>query len=300
MLTSCSKSGGRITTDIRLSNAFKDYWYSGNAELSSYSLTQARYGQRHDGMAHLIFVTEDFSLTRHVKIDNTFGSHHHAASVLKLNALRSFQTGIYDYRLMQSVFTPLEEMEYFYPLKMNLSSQDWCGQWYFQMNRDGRKYSTELRSYFGSEGDATSHIPLAVPEDGIWNIIRISPDLLPQGKVMMIPGTVFLRLRHTTAKAFVAECTIRESGGQLEYNISYPALSYTLSIRFQKEFPYQIESWTKSFVSGFGAETELMETTAQRINTVQIDYWNKNSIVDEDLRQILDNRPGAIPQDGSN
>lgn len=296
MLASCSKTGDRISTDHRLSDEFKDYWYNGKAELSSYSLTQARYGQLHDGLAHLIFVTEDFSLKRHVKIDSKKGSPQQISSVLKLNALRNFQTGIYDYRLMQSVFTPLEEKEYHFPLKTNLSSQDWCGQWYFQMNKDGRKYRTELRSYFGSEGDISSHIPLAIPEDGIWNLIRISPEILPLGKVMMIPGSVFLRLRHTRAKAFEAECAITASGENMEYTISYPALAYSLSVRFHKAFPHQIEGWTESYVSGSGDEAEIMETTARRINTLQIDYWNRNRNGEEALREVLDNTPGTIRQ----
>ncbi|MDP7238046.1 MAG: hypothetical protein QGI34_15090, partial [Candidatus Latescibacteria bacterium] len=41
--------------------SFGDYWYQGKAEITSYTLKQARYGEIHDGHVVLIFVTEDFS-----------------------------------------------------------------------------------------------------------------------------------------------------------------------------------------------------------------------------------------------
>ena len=40
---------------------FKKQWYSGKAELTSYTLQQARYGEMRNGESVLIFVTEDFS-----------------------------------------------------------------------------------------------------------------------------------------------------------------------------------------------------------------------------------------------
>jgi len=48
------------TKNRNISQEFKDYWYAGKAEISSYKLEQARYGELRDGTAALIFVTEDF------------------------------------------------------------------------------------------------------------------------------------------------------------------------------------------------------------------------------------------------
>ncbi|MEX2379219.1 MAG: hypothetical protein WD530_00630 [Vicingaceae bacterium] len=36
---------------------FNNYWFSGNAELSSYELKEARYGEIRKGEAVLVFVT---------------------------------------------------------------------------------------------------------------------------------------------------------------------------------------------------------------------------------------------------
>ena len=49
--------------------AFEAYWSRGLAELTSYQLEQSRYGEIHPGSAVLIFVTEDLSRSRQVKLD---------------------------------------------------------------------------------------------------------------------------------------------------------------------------------------------------------------------------------------
>ena len=66
-----------------LSEEFKKYWYAGEAEISSYQLEQARYGEIRKGTAVLIYVTEDFLPKKQVKADyqNT-----NNVPVLKLNA----------------------------------------------------------------------------------------------------------------------------------------------------------------------------------------------------------------------
>ena len=40
-------------------DTFNAYWYTGLAEITSYSLEQARYGEIHKGSAVLIFVSEE-------------------------------------------------------------------------------------------------------------------------------------------------------------------------------------------------------------------------------------------------
>ena len=40
---------------------FKNYWYTGKAEVNSYNLQQTRYGETREGKAVLIFLTEDIS-----------------------------------------------------------------------------------------------------------------------------------------------------------------------------------------------------------------------------------------------
>ncbi len=77
---------------VPLTQEFKDYWYAGKAEISSYQLKQARYGETREGNAVLIYVTEDFLPDAQVKADNQNESN---VPVLKLNATKKFNTGNY-------------------------------------------------------------------------------------------------------------------------------------------------------------------------------------------------------------
>ena len=56
-------------TAKELSQTFKDYWYAGKAEITSYKLEQARYGEIRNGKAVLIYVTEDFLPNKQVKAE---------------------------------------------------------------------------------------------------------------------------------------------------------------------------------------------------------------------------------------
>ena len=114
---------------------FGDYWYRGKAEVTSYRLQQARYGQIREGDAVLIFVTEPFSESRHVKLDRPGEAGGDAVTVLKLNATRKFLTGIYPYSMMTSVFTPIDANSDARAIKITTSSQEWCGHTFTQLNR---------------------------------------------------------------------------------------------------------------------------------------------------------------------
>ncbi|MEM6772762.1 MAG: hypothetical protein AAF597_19445, partial [Bacteroidota bacterium] len=42
------------------SGGLSEYWYEGKAEINTYRLEQARYGELHPGQVSMIFVSEDF------------------------------------------------------------------------------------------------------------------------------------------------------------------------------------------------------------------------------------------------
>ena len=131
-------------------SAFHNHWSQGRAEITSYELEQARYGDLHPGHAVLIFVTEDFSREKHVKLDAPQRAGADRAPVLKLNATRKFNTGVYPYSVMGSIFTPVDGSG---TLKVSTSVQEWCGHVYSQLNRADSGFRIEQRSYFESEGD---------------------------------------------------------------------------------------------------------------------------------------------------
>lgn len=266
---------------------FNAYWYAGEAEITSYTLDQARYGEVHPGEAVLIFVTEDFSKKRQVKLDNPNNNREDAVSVLKLNATRQFNTGVYQYNMMQSVFTPVSGDKHPNTLKVTMSSQDWCGQSWLQLNHDDGGYDLEQRSYFESEGDRNIRLKDALLEDEIWTRIRINPQSLPTGQVEMIPGSFYSRLRHTAMAPHKAETILVEDGQTYVYTVDYKELDRKLVIRFEKEFPFQINGWSETYTSGFGPSPKKLTTNATRKETLKLDYWRRHDLGDVGLRKEL-------------
>lgn len=268
--------------------ALDDYWNQGTAEITSYSLEQARYGEVHEGQAVLIFVTEDFSRSKHVKLDNPLAAGTDSVKILKLNFTKKFSTGLYPYSMMTSVFSPLDSLT---PLKVTTSSQEWCGHTFTQMNRTDAGYAQRQFSYFEGEGDETAMAEETNTEDGLWTTIRLDPGELPTGSIELIPGSMYLRLSHQQWGSRPAVGTLEPlevGSGLLAYTVEYPDLDRTLTIRFEEAFPHRIEGWEETYRSGWGSSARRLTTRAERKKRIQTDYWTKNRVVDAGLRQRLE------------
>jgi hypothetical protein len=285
-LSSCPSGNGQ---HLEIPENFGDYWYQGKAEIASYELSQARYGQNNPGHAVLIFVTEDFSKSKQVKLDRPAQNHKDAIKVLKLNAIRKFNTGMYPYSTMTSVFTPVAQSEKLpqKSLKCTFSAQEWCGQVFTQVNKDKSGYSVQWNSYFESEGDGKKNIKKGWLENELWTMIRINPEYLPTGKMELIPSLQYSRLTHDDLDAEKANGELIEKGVYLEYNITYTSIDRSLKIRFEKAYPFKIISWEESFRSGFGENAKMLTTKAELKSMKYIDYWNHNDSTDIELYQEL-------------
>ncbi|MEO9483380.1 MAG: hypothetical protein ABJG47_08050 [Ekhidna sp.] len=270
---------------------FNGYWYAGEAEISSYRLEQARYGEIHAGESVLVFVTEPFSKDKQVKLDDWRDQSSDNVSVMKLNMTKKFLTGIYPYSMMMSTFTPVSANIYPDPFKVTTSSQEWCGHTWMQMNLQDEEYRIRGFSYFESEGDLDVLVPNAILEDELWTRIRMNPENLPVGKVDLFPSTFYLRLRHRPhevrkADAKLVALTSSEYADDAHkmYEITYDDRS--LSIYFESTFPHTILGWEESYMSGFG-NPEMLTTKAKRINTIKSAYWGKNNNKDREIRKEL-------------
>jgi hypothetical protein len=265
---------------------FKQQWYGGKAELASYSLQQARYGEVRNGEAVLIFVTEDFSKDKLVKLDEPDKTND-KVRVMKMNMTKKFVTGIYPYSMMLSVFTPVSKNGDAKTLKADCSSQEWCGHTFSQLKLNGGNYNWQLYSYFEKEGEEDKKLDAAILEDELWNHIRINPSTLPQGKFSLLPGLLWQRLSHSEMQEQDAVLSlskadtffIKDSLAQL-YTIYYPALQRTLKIYLEAAFPHQILGWQESYPDGFGTNKKMLTTKAVRKKTIWLDYWKHNSISD--------------------
>jgi hypothetical protein len=261
---------------------FAKYWYQGKAEINTFDLHQSRYGEMREGKAVMIFVTEDFSKKKQVKLDDPANNRTDAQKVMKLNMTRDFVTGIYPYHTMVSVFTPVYE-EGWSP-KITSSVTEWCGQSFTQLNLKGGTYQVKQFSYFESDMDAEMKIN-AMAEDELFNLIRLNPELVPHTNLLLIPSLTFQHFTHIPLKAENATISTRElDSNQAEVEVDYTGIGRVLTIRYQMFFPFEIlsfeEIWTKE-----DGQQEI--TTATRSHMKMLDYWNQNKNEFEPMRKEL-------------
>ncbi|WP_299779177.1 septum formation inhibitor Maf [uncultured Formosa sp.] len=263
-----------------LKENFKSYWYSGKAELSSYNLKQSRYGEIRNGEVVLIFVTEPFSLSKQVKLDRPKDAGEDNVSVMKLNHVRKFNTGVYDYSIVTSTFTPIDFMNHPYTLKSTTSIQEWCGHTFTQLNLDGNTYNFKQFSYFESDGDEEHKLEVAFLEEDLMTRIRINNGQLPGGEIDLIPSTISSRFTHKKMQVSKAIISKTELENTINYTIKYTSIPRTLTIEVEHEFPYKIMGWTENDGDG-------LITTAKLKASLQEPYWNQKSIKDEAKRDEL-------------
>jgi hypothetical protein len=258
-----------IQTASVLTQSFKDYWYAGEAEISSYQLEQMRYGEPRTGKAVLVYVTEPFLAKAQVKADGNASTN---IPVLKLNSTKNFNSGIYPYSIMQSAFYPVSNDQH--AIKVSCSIQEWCGHVYLQLNNK-EQFDITSHSYFEGEADENFSLEKTPLENEIWTQLRIAPKSLPLGDFKMIPSLEYIRLKHKALKAYAVTGKIRDH----TYSLTYPELNRTLAITFSANFPYTILSWEETI--------DGKTTKASLLKTIKSDYWNKNRNTNEVLRKTL-------------
>ncbi len=255
-----------------------DYWYSGEAEVSKYALDQYRYRDVHNGGELVtIFVTEDFLTDKQVKNDNY--TNKNSTPILKLNSLRRFTTGIYDYSMMTSVFTRVDGSS---TDKVTLSSQDWCGQSFVQLNKTGKnKYKIQIRSYFENEGDKDFTVTADLLEDELFTLLRIDPDMIPTGKVSILPSLTNLRFSHDNMRSVSANIAKdNNSDGTASLVLSYEG-SREVKVTYDTASPHKIRSISDTSLSR--GKTSVATLSKQ----IKKAYWGANSLSDLPLRKEL-------------
>lgn len=268
-LTCVSLSSYGESTHI--DKSFKDYWFAGDAELTSYKLQQARYGELNEGKAVLIYVSEQFLAKEQVKADTMKNDN---IGVLKLNKHKSFLTGIYPYTIMTSTFSPIQNDGH--AIKISNTTQEWCGNAYSQLNNRAL-FDITSHSYFDGEADKSFSLSKATLEDELWTKIRLDPTTLPLGSMNVIPALEYSRLLHIETKAYPAKIALKKGATHSVYTINYPTLSRTLSITFSNTFPFIIEGWEDTYKSGFDANAKMLTSTATRMSTIKEKYWEMHN-----------------------
>jgi len=201
--------------------------------------------------------------------------------------VKKFNTGIYPYSIMSSIFTPVERKSFPQTLKVTTSIQEWCGHTFTQLNFRENKYHVFLRSYFMDEADQQYSINPAQLEDDIWTFIRIDPLALATGEIELIPGSQFSRLKRINQKVQKATASLTDNDDLFTYTIQYKDIPRILIIRFKKIFPYEIMEWEETSEREKGADQSILTTRAVRTHVMLVDYWNKKSVKDSAYRKKL-------------
>lgn len=245
---------------------FWTYWGDGLAELNGYELVQPRYGQLRKGHAVLIFVTETFSETARVKADPGKHPKSDEFPVLKLNASRLFQTGIYHYSILTSAFAFIDGRNVsggaFQPgdlTKLTFSSQEWCGHVFDELRFEGDHIQATQHSYFDGEG--TQEKRLDRPTDGLTADelpIRLRELLgtLPRNgaslSVPYLPSLTYARLQHKPLEWTTATLTYQESATSItvpagtfevvQWQVK-PAAGPATTYWLEKAYPHHLVRW---------------------------------------------------------
>jgi hypothetical protein len=275
---------------------FWKHWGDGRAELNGYRLTQPRYGALRPGSAVLIFVTEDFSDAERVKAESPRPGAEGVYPVLKLNHLREFQTGIYDYRTMTSVFARVAPG---FPVrKVSFSSQDWCGQVWHQLLPGPSRVDGVFHSYF--EGEADGQDALSFPEGGVFEdalpiLLRgWNGEYLKEGESRTVPFLPSLFSRRLNHKRLArGQAMIARASGASRVEVpagTFQAVVYTVAEEGGPKTTYAFEAAPPyRFLrrsSDAGEDAVLLGSTRQP-------YWKHNGLGGEALLRELGLRPAS-------
>ena len=285
-LLSCQEQPTVLSESIT-SAQLPQEWYKGDAEISVYELQQNRYNAIHPGQVVTVFVTEDFLTDKQVKNDNYTSDN--STGVLKMNRIKRFTTGIYDYSIFSSVFTNVKKSKTY---KVTTSSQDWCGQSYMQLNRDRNNYKVQVRSYFENEGDTESKVKAVLAEDEIPNLIRLDTKSLPLGDIELLPSTEYTRLKHIKFDILKGKASTGIyvgtdfTGNTLRYyTIEIPTERRAITYVYEDTDMKKIVGWTDTYPSAFDKKPR---TTIAKLKFQKwLPYWNMNGLDDADIRNEL-------------
>ncbi len=271
---------------------FDSYWYDGNAEISVYDLEEVRYDEVRKGKRIMVFVTEPLRRSTLIKPD-TLISADERYDVIKLNDIRKFTTGIYDYSLMTSVFSCVkayDSIAEMMALKVSFGSQEWCGNVFEIIKWKNGSLKGNLYSYFESDGEPVLKFkedmkPLF--EDNLWILIRElnGPFLVDNSKrsFAVIPSAWQRRKQHVALKqknAVIekhAGAKINTSAGRFEsVRFVWTIDAMETKVWVEKAWPHKILKW----IEPDGSRGSLISSTRQP-------YWRQHANDDSDLRRRL-------------
>ena len=278
--------------ELRAQGEFEALWYDGQAEVNGYRWQGTRYGELRTGEAIAIFVTEPLGAKEHVKVERPAEYRGEVLTVMKLNLVRSFQTGIYDYHTMTSAFARVEDLA---PLKLTFTSAEWCGHVYEELDVRPDGVALSVASYFQGES-LEKKLPAkanGILGDQLFVFLRgLRGDVLAPGEAKRLPylsDAFERRLRHSDASWGEIELA---RGAALE-RVTVPAGSFEAfvirlnasdgragSARIEAAYPHRLLAWSWSRGS------ELLDA-AELTGSRRMKYWELHAEGQGELRVKL-------------
>jgi hypothetical protein len=262
--------------------SFLEHWGDGMAEIASYDLTISRYGEPRAGSAVAIVVKEPFSDLARVKSDRAEGAG--VFEALKLNLVKDFPTGIYDYNMMLSAFVALEThmgLRPGEPSKVSFSSQEWCGHVYQQVLFDPEVVRHQSHSYFEGEADTAGTLVRpdgALTEDTLhlWARGLAAPALAP-GESVHLPLLISLQRARLSHRELVwSDAQLSRSAGTSETTVpagTFEGRTYRAEIEGGPTWTFVVEDAPPHrLLRWSGSDGESAELVASE----RLPYWQLN------------------------
>jgi hypothetical protein len=226
-----------------------------------------------------VFVTEDFTDAQRVKSD---GGHEDEYPVLKLNELRDFQTGIYDYSVMTSSFVRIDGRGTAgIPVKVSMSMQEWCGHvWEQVLPRDGALAFTG-HSYFDGEADQQRTLPIergGVVLDALPIYVRgVVGTWVPPGESIEVPALPTLmsgRFAHEPVRWTTASVRHAKEVRAVEVPAGrFDVREVTTEVKGGATTTWWIEAaWPHRIIGWSSSEGER----AELLGSKRLPYWELN------------------------
>jgi hypothetical protein len=289
---------------------FESHWEDGKAELNGYRYSVTRYGTPRRGTAIMVYVTEPFSTTKIVKVNDPKKAPGDTYEALKLNFIRDFQTGIYDYNTMVSVFVRTRD---FSPVKTTFSAAEWCGHVFEELIYEPHHIADRYTSYFEDESSIQRirRFDDEVAEENLYVLLRgLRGDYLKPGerrRVHFLPGAFYRRLTH---QPFVWSSALIERD-RASQQVSVPAGRFEASLyvvrvdggregRFWVEsaYPHRIVRWAWTSTAapkGKGWSPSEATDSGELAGSARLAYWTLHDPGDEKYLQVLGLGTGAGP-----
>lgn len=291
-----------ILASTGASPTFETHWQDGKAELDEYRYTITRYGRVRTGTAVMIYVTEPFSDSKRVKADNPEANPRDTFEALKLNFVRDFQTGIYDYNTMSSLFVRSRD---FSPVKISFSSAEWCGHVYEEVLFNPREIATRYTSYFEDESGERRIAPRSgsVTEETLLVLLRdLRGPWLNRGERRRVPFLDSAFYRRLTHKLLAwSEATIARNPSTVRVTVpagQFETTLYSVDVGGQREgrfwieqaYPHRVVRWEWKAIlipAGRGQSPAEGLDAGELTGSARLPYWKLHDPGDESYLKLL-------------